>query len=710
MTSEENLLAAQIEASVHALLQDEGDLFAEESEGECDEMAASPDATNYEHTLSNGGWRSSDQASTAASHHNDGWYQKNQQNAEWNYSGASEGTSNATATRKDYSMNGSADYAYGSKSSAGKTSAARVQAQDYSMNGSADNAYGSKASAGKTSAQYADYQNYDWKVSSQVKPKPPPPPPGPPPPWAEEYPSQEDETETILRALTELVETHDGTLPGTAFEELYKMDNGYRKIVKAAGGPKKFVEQHEDRFNWVQDGVPGGSVKLVHGYSSVGDAAANNWWSSRPTPLPSGVAVRWLEEVIEWQRDGTLLLSKTFNEIDAWKSSQEAASFKACIDSWGGLEAFVDAYPTNFSWVPGTSHSQAKICKADAPATQPGHSGSQKKNLCSLLAEVLKGHGGSMLAAKVFKHVKDWAPGEFDNFKHEVNEAGGIKKYVSWYPDRFECTLAGGPGTETVNIVRQPCEDTVAELLKWSGGILLASRVLPELQSWKPEEHAACKQRIEDAGGIKKFVQHYDKRFKWILKEGPGTEAVQLLEDEVVDSEALVETLTELVEWHEGSILASRFFIDLKAWRPESYDSYRKNIGKFGGLKEFASQHPDRFRWVSDDEGKDSIALVKKEENSASLKEALVHILEEANGSMLGSQVHPTMKAWKPAKADWLRKEVDRAGSLKKLLLRYPGEFEWKVDSDTGKQSVRLVSAKAAAAEIVKADSALQYQ
>eukprot|EP00930_Biecheleria_cincta_P082821 TRINITY_DN72470_c0_g1_i1.p1 TRINITY_DN72470_c0_g1~~TRINITY_DN72470_c0_g1_i1.p1 ORF type:complete len:734 (+),score=162.33 TRINITY_DN72470_c0_g1_i1:179-2203(+) len=672
--------------------------------------AASPDAPEHEQGWksedalppNSGRWRSHDQASTGASHCNDGWVQasttKVQQDAECNQDRVGSGSSNwisndlattATATREegrsfeDHSFNEPAENAHGSKYDAGDQLAARSQAQN------------------------AEYQNHDWKQSGQAKQKePPPPPPGPPPPWAEELHSPADETETILRALTDLVETHDGTLPGTAFEELYKMDYRHRQIVKASGGPKKFVEFHGDRFTWVQDGVPGGSVKLVHGYPSDRDASSN-WWSSRSPSLSSGIAIRWVEDVIAWQKDGVLLLSKTFGEIEAWRSSQEASSFKALIDSWGGLEAFVDAHPTHFSWVRGTNN-QAKICKAGAPASKGGHTAG-KKDCCALLVEVLKGHGGSILAAKVFKHVKDWAPGEFDRFKDEVNEAGGIKKYISWYADRFECKLASGPGTETVSLVRQYCEDVVAELLRWSGGVLLASRVLPELQSWKPEEHAFCKQRIEDAGGIKKFIQHFDKRFKWVLKEGPGTEAIQLLEDQVVDSEALLDALTELVEWHEGSILASRFFIDLKAWRPDSYDSYRKNIGKFGGLKEFASQHPERFKWVSDDEGKDSIALVKNE-NFASLKEALVQILEYANGSMLASQVHPTMKSWKPAKADWLRREVDHAGSLKKLLQRYPDEFEWKVDSDTGKQSVHLVTAKAPVVEPVKSDSALQYQ
>ena len=56
--------------------------------------------------------------------------------------------------------------------------------------------------------------------------------------------------------------SRNGKLPGTSFDELYKMNVIFRETVKECGGPKKFVESHPERFEWVVD-CPGGSVTLA---------------------------------------------------------------------------------------------------------------------------------------------------------------------------------------------------------------------------------------------------------------------------------------------------------------------------------------------------------------------------------------------------------------------------------------------------------------
>lgn len=192
------------------------------------------------------------------------------------------------------------------------------------------------------------------------------------------------------------------------------------------------------------------------------------------------------------------------------------------------------------------------------------------------------------------------------------------------------------------------------------------------------------------------MARHPD-RFAWTLTEGPGTEAVQLVvEEEEVDNEVLSAALTELIEWHGGFLLGSRVFIDLKAWRPETYENFRKEIGQVGGLKKFVARHPDRFRWAPHGEdGKDTVFLVKEAPDFEALIEPLVQLIEWNKGSLLASKVFKELKAWKPREVERFRKEVDDAGTLKKLIQRYPDKFEWVVDSNPGKELVRLVNAKA---------------
>jgi hypothetical protein len=417
-------------------------------------------------------------------------------------------------------------------------------------------------------------------------------------------------------------------------------------------------------------------------------------------------------EIIEWQKDDSIVASAVYKEIEAWKTAQEFSSFKAEIEEWGGLEEFVAGHPKSFSWVESTGHTQAKICKAELRSEK-----SKKEKACwEVIADVLDYCDGSILLAKLLREVKSWDPAKYETHQAEIQAAGGIKKYIAWYPDHFDCELASGPGTETVTLKsnQQPCVDTIAELLEWHEGVLLSSRLLPEMQSWRPKALAGCKKEIEAAGGIKKFISQYPSRFEWTLADGPGTEAIKLIEEKVeVQEEDLLKVMANLVKWHGGSIIASRIFIDLKAWRPDDYESLRSAIKKLGGLKTFASKHPDRFKWKSDtDEGKDSICLVE-ELDLGPLVDMLVELLTWHNGFLLASQVFKSLKTWDQEKTEQLRKEIGPGTKgLKKLVQKFPDRLEWVAHSDQGKEAVRLVKAKVPAAELTPASSdwAAKYQ
>jgi len=87
--------------------------------------------------------------------------------------------------------------------------------------------------------------------------------------------------------------------------------------------------------------------------------------------------------------------------------------------------------------------------KAVAPAHEQKKDGSLTEEV---LAEVLKWNGGSLLAAKVPKQIKEWEKdsAKFQQHKSAIDSAGGVKSFVAWYPGLFECVLAAGPGTETL--------------------------------------------------------------------------------------------------------------------------------------------------------------------------------------------------------------------------------------------------------------------
>lgn len=552
----------------------------------------------------------------------------------------------------------------------------------------------------------------NWQMQQQLKMNiqkgpPPPPPPGPYPEAAEpESVSLDSTTKELCDDLHGLIESHDNLLPGTAFEELYKLGDGYKEVVRAAGGPKKFVEVHKYRFVWTREGVTGGSVRLVQNSSQRPQSAHETWSaaSTKPAALADGTSKKWLEELIDWQKDGYLSAAEVFTQLAAWKTAQEAASFKAEMDSYGGLEQFVASFPKSFSWERGS------ICKAAPPPVVGARQSPQSSHATEcweVIVKVLEQNDGAILLAKVLRQVKEFDVPNFERHRKEVDDAGGVKKYICWYPERFECALASGPGTETVYLKKKPvpqeCVSTIEEMLQWHDGGLLASRLLPELHAWKPSAHAACKKEVEKAGSIKKFIGQHPDRFKWSLQDGPGTELIQSLREENVESEAVTDIVAALLEWHGGSLLSSRIFIDLKAWKPDSYEAVREEILQVGGLKKFAAIHPNRFKWEAHaQDSKDTICLVTEAQDFSAFLDALVELIEWNGGSLLASKVFKKLRDWKPVEVTSLRKEVDDAGSLKKLIMGYPDRFEWVLDSDPGKEAVQLVKAKIPEKEAAK--------
>jgi hypothetical protein len=240
--------------------------------------------------------------------------------------------------------------------------------------------------------------------------------------------------------------------------------------------------------------------------------------------------------------------------------------------------------------------------------------------------------------------------------------------------------------------------DAIVALLEWHGGVLLASKVLTELKAWKPKQFEACKMEVQEAGGMQKFILLHNTYFTWAPSDTLGAEMVHLC-NKSKESDKFAELVVQLVRWHGGSLLASRIFNEMKAWRPSIYEQFRFQVNQVGGMKRFVDLHAAELVWISDGGGgRNAIQLVNRTPSSHEMLseyEWSVNLLEELidlrGGELLASKVMQAMHAWKPDQLDDFKTDVFDAGGLKKLIHKNADRFEWVLDEEQGRDAVRIL-------------------
>lgn len=390
----------------------------------------------------------------------------------------------------------------------------------------------------------------------------PPPPPPPPPVPVQALQSRGGDAwqnsqglpmaapvHAVVEALEALIRSKDGALPGTAFEELYNQDYSFKVAVRGFGGPKKFVDHHRDHFVWVSEGVPGGSVKLVkqadseeaHQQSSAEPAPVEEtqdyWkgsgWSSYGTSDRGQYGKSYhqredcpelLEKLVRWN-GGILEANRVYSDFKNWKPWLVEA-FNEDIESAGGIKNFVSAYPDRFQWVPGPPQKEAIRLVSG---------GNKLDEFLEVLQHLIRWHGGTLLASRIFIELRSWKPSAYDSFRREVEHAGGLKKFAARHPECFIWVSDGNPGKDALQLVPEGEKakshlDALAEVIRWHGGTLLASKLLAEMKLWNPEENEYFNRAVQEAGGLKKFFLRYPERFEWVVGTGPGVEAVRVVQ------------------------------------------------------------------------------------------------------------------------------------------------------------------------------------
>mmetsp|Transcript_25858 Transcript_25858/g.86045 ORF Transcript_25858/g.86045 Transcript_25858/m.86045 type:complete len:678 (-) Transcript_25858:770-2803(-) len=419
--------------------------------------------------------------------------------------------------------------------------------------------------------------------------------------------ADDDELGGLVSALQELIETYEGTLPGTAFEKLYDKSEAYRSMVKAAGGPKRFAEQHSDRFTWTFKGLPGGSVQLADG---------RGW--SRPTAAP-------------------------YKPIGAaWSSPSWTAP------SW-----------TQAAWKPVQSHGGAseleKIAGSGVAAGLPWPEASDTGGNSSLrraLIELIQWENGSILASKVFITIRSWKPKQFAAMKKEADDAGSLKDFVSVHADTFEW-IHDRPGTDSIRLAEGQCDNlavqALKELLRKNDGSMKAAQIFLEgfleKHNLDPIQEQALRAEVRLAGGVKKFVVQYPEHFAWFRRCGVGSEAIALagagaptadgdaaagyrpeeyaeetwdMSDspvprrvELAGNNAAADVLCELLRYFGGTLLACQLYHKLKVWDFSKLEIVKAEAAYHGSLRLLISQHSDRIEWfLHDGAGTESVRLV----------------------------------------------------------------------------------------------------
>lgn len=313
--------------------------------------------------------------------------------------------------------------------------------------------------------------------------------------------------ELIARALERLVRSYNGLLPGTAFVELYKLDESYRGAVKAAGGPKNFVRRHPERFTWVERGVIGGSVQLA------------------------GARLDAVDDVLPSMNAALGSLSR----------QKEEKPYMLPVNDPHGYCLGVPHYPGPLSVLgrpllaPPGLHMKV-LPRSPLGWLQAAVESEMPMEDCDgvdSFVEIIKLHGGSLLASKIYGEFKAHKADKFPAFKRVVDAAGGMKKFVSMHSDQVHWVLLGGLGTEAVEVTFQGDEilEEVARLLHRKGGSLLASQILPELKALADTEVGrtnSIKKAFEEAGGTKKYILAHSDRFEWMAGCDMGMEEVRL--------------------------------------------------------------------------------------------------------------------------------------------------------------------------------------
>jgi len=424
--------------------------------------------------------------------------------------------------------------------------------------------------------------------------------------------------------LEKLIQSKDGEIPGTHFQELYKMDPAYKEYVKSFGGPKAFVKQYPERFAWGDNGTPGGSVTLV---KRLGESARETNKLPWDTGADTSSDKKPIDDAwVAWQpttKSGYANnQASSENQQSNWRDNQRYDGASGHDTGWGVQkgDSSVDA---GAGWRNGDNDWESRS-QANA----------------NLLAKMITWHGGTLLASNVFKEIKDWRPKEAETFKAEVQAAGGVKKFISRFPDRFQWTLEGGPGTEAVCLMKvsaarnKSLADVLVDLIHWHGAPLLASKVVKELNAWKPNDYEAIKAELDEVGGMKKFVAMNTDRFNWVLGDGPGMETIHLI-DSQCPRNPVVEALVELLQWNGGSMLAAKLCQELKTWKPKEFDQFKVDCEEAGGMKKYVGMHHNRCEWALDSgPGTDSIRLTKPGGNSE-LAKWLTESVTEQNSNAL---------------------------------------------------------------------------
>eukprot|EP00931_Biecheleriopsis_adriatica_P048654 TRINITY_DN28122_c0_g2_i1.p1 TRINITY_DN28122_c0_g2~~TRINITY_DN28122_c0_g2_i1.p1 ORF type:complete len:524 (+),score=117.52 TRINITY_DN28122_c0_g2_i1:70-1641(+) len=368
-------------------------------------------------------------------------------------------------------------------------------------------------------------------------------------------------------------------------------------------------------------------------------------------------------EVLIASNDG-MLSGTNFEQL-----YRQDEAYKDMVKQVGGPKRLAEVHSDRFAWsnqgYPGgsivlaTSASQAdedddqpwpdntgrKIRKAEDEWTSSQRWPAEKitlanvhdRSLEEVLEELVRWDGGVLLASKVFLDVRQWWPNELERLKKEAREAGGLKNFVARYPDRYRWST-GGPGKEAIHAVkgaaRNKAVDIVLELVKWSGGSMLASQILNELKGWDSEKANLVQAEVEAQGGMKRFISQHSGVLEWSLREGTGKETVMLAtrdhsgrynahkdEDEATyhrgtahsNHGSTVDTIVELIEWHGGKLLAAKVFGKLESWDKALAAQVKADVKHAGGFKRFVDRHPTLECFLDGAEGTETLRVRQKE-------------------------------------------------------------------------------------------------
>eukprot|EP00928_Gymnodinium_smaydae_P026123 TRINITY_DN20604_c0_g1_i5.p1 TRINITY_DN20604_c0_g1~~TRINITY_DN20604_c0_g1_i5.p1 ORF type:complete len:421 (-),score=94.93 TRINITY_DN20604_c0_g1_i5:236-1498(-) len=360
------------------------------------------------------------------------------------------------------------------------------------------------------------------------------------------------------------------------------MADAFRTVTEKAGGVKKLVSTRSDIFDWVMMGGQGTQALRLKsadaGTGGTGESRSNasakaadakeeersSWKAVTPKEEAQSGAY-WKEP----QYDKTWKVAASNEDVQYGKSWKADASTDDAQGekwwehdrygrddsswSWRGRgkwwERQDDADGGEASWQDGRTESASSRAPPPPPPIPPGvaastggagdvgaaGAGAPRDELTNSLVELLKWHGGTILASQLASDLKQWRPEQAEYLRKEIERSGGLKRYAQKHSDIFEWILANGTGTEALRLIVPECDlaelaKTLVELIKENGGMLLASKVLPDLRLRKPSLVDPYRRAVEEAGGLKKLVStlRAPETIEWMLENGPGTEALRI--------------------------------------------------------------------------------------------------------------------------------------------------------------------------------------